>query len=77
MDGHQFRGARICRDMMLVSNVCRRALGCEWEEIQHPWAARISSKRKRTHKWPKARQASFRISSLGFRAVKARLANRA
>ena len=31
MDGHQFRGARIYRDMMLVSSVCRRALGCEWE----------------------------------------------
>ena len=30
MDGHQFRGARIHRDMMLVSSVCRRALGCEW-----------------------------------------------
>ena len=30
MDGHQFRGARIYRDMMLVSSVCRRALGCEW-----------------------------------------------
>ena len=23
MDGHQFRGARIYRDMMLVSSVCR------------------------------------------------------
>ena len=32
MDGHQFRGARIHRDMMLVSSVCRRALGCEWGE---------------------------------------------
>ena len=31
MDGHQLRGARIHRDMMLVSSVCRRALGCEWE----------------------------------------------
>ena len=30
MDGHQLRGARIHRDMMLVSSVCRRALGCEW-----------------------------------------------
>ena len=30
MDGHQFRGARIHRDMMLVSSVCRRALGCDW-----------------------------------------------
>ena len=30
MDGHQFRGARIHRDMMLASSVCRRALGCEW-----------------------------------------------
>jgi hypothetical protein len=30
MDWHQFRGARIHRDMMLVSSVCRRALGCEW-----------------------------------------------
>ena len=29
-DGHQLRGARIHRDMMLVSSVCRRALGCEW-----------------------------------------------
>ena len=26
MDGHQFRGARIYRDMMLVSSVCRRAV---------------------------------------------------
>ena len=33
MDGHQFRGARIYRDMMLVSSVCRRALGCEWGEL--------------------------------------------
>ena len=33
MDGHQFRGARIHRDMMLVSSVCRRALGCEWGGI--------------------------------------------
>ena len=33
MDGHQFRGARIHRDMMLVSSVCRRALGCEWEGL--------------------------------------------
>jgi hypothetical protein len=33
MDGHQFRGARIHRDMMLVSSVCRRALGCEWGEV--------------------------------------------
>ena len=33
MDGHQFRGARIHRDMMLVSSVCRRALGCEWGRI--------------------------------------------
>ena len=41
MDGHQFRGARIYRDMMLVSSVCRRALGCEWGEIttdvSAPW----------------------------------------
>ena len=32
MDGHQLRGARIHRDMLLVSSVCRRALGCEWGE---------------------------------------------
>ena len=35
MDGHQFRGARIHRDMMLVSSVCRRALGCEWGGYKH------------------------------------------
>ena len=35
MDGHQFRGARIHRDMMLVSSVCRRALGCEWRGKTH------------------------------------------
>ena len=34
MDGHQFRGARIHRDMMLVSSVCRRALGCEWGGVR-------------------------------------------
>ena len=40
MDGHQFRGARIHRDMMLVSSVCRRALGCEWERDKPRVAAR-------------------------------------
>ena len=34
MDGHQFRGARIHRDMMLVSSVCRRALSCEWGGVE-------------------------------------------
>ena len=46
MDGHQLRGARIHRDMMLVSSVCRRALGCEWEGMRavctrHPFRIRI------------------------------------
>ena len=40
MDGHQFRGARIYRDMMLVSSVCRRALGCEWGGVRTGAASR-------------------------------------
>jgi hypothetical protein len=42
MDGHQLRGARIHRDMMLVSSVCRRALGCEWGGNARTDAARAA-----------------------------------
>ena len=42
MDGHQFRGARIHRDMMLVSSVCRRA-----RSVVSEWGGVVSAHGRR------------------------------